>query len=124
MPGSLFVQKYSQLIKEAFPDINIIMGTHQPTDQDRFLKGVKELRCQTISLSQTMNYLIKGVIRVPEYFPMTKDNDEKTKPKADEAAANERPNANIKPPQYMIITEGFDPSKLDKIIKEAIETKK
>src|SRR5512139_2524162 len=33
-----FIQKYSQLIKEAFPDINMIMDTHQPTDRDRFLK--------------------------------------------------------------------------------------
>jgi hypothetical protein len=41
------------------------MGTHQPTDRDRFLKGVKELLCQTLSPPQTMNDLIRGTIRLP-----------------------------------------------------------
>ncbi len=60
-----FIQKYSQLIKEEFSDINLIMGTHQPTDRDRFRKGVKELLCQTLSPPQTMNDLIRGTLRLP-----------------------------------------------------------
>ena len=53
------------MIKEAFCDINLIMGMHQPTEQDRFRKGVKELLCQTISPPQSMNDLIKGTIKLP-----------------------------------------------------------
>jgi predicted metal-binding protein len=60
-----FVKIYSRLIKEAFPDIKLIMGTHQPTDRDRFRKGVKELLCQTLSPPQTMNDLIKGTMKIP-----------------------------------------------------------
>lgn len=60
-----FIQKYSQLIKEVFPDINIIMGTHQPPDRSQFLRGVKELLCQTLSPPQTMNDLIRGTIKTP-----------------------------------------------------------
>jgi predicted metal-binding protein len=60
-----FVKIYSQLIKAAFPDINLVMGTHQPTDRERFRKGVKELLCQTLSPPQTMNDLIKGTIKLP-----------------------------------------------------------
>ena len=61
-----FVKQYSQLIKEAFPDIKLVMGTHQPADRDRFLRGVKELLCQTLSPPQTMNDLIRGTIRIPQ----------------------------------------------------------
>jgi hypothetical protein len=34
-------------IKSEFSDINLLMGTHQPADRDRFVQGIKELRCQT-----------------------------------------------------------------------------
>lgn len=60
-----FVKKYSELIKEAFPDIILVMGTHQPADRPRFLRGVKELLCQTLSPPQTMNDLIRGTIKIP-----------------------------------------------------------
>jgi hypothetical protein len=60
-----FVEKYSQLIKGAFPDINIIMGTHQPADRNRFLLGVKELLCQSLASPQTMNDLIRGTLKIP-----------------------------------------------------------
>ncbi len=52
------------MIKEAFPDINLIMGTHQPTERDRFRKGVKELLCQTISPPQNID-LVKGTSKLP-----------------------------------------------------------
>lgn len=60
-----FVKKYSELIKGAFPDINIIMGTHQPVDRHRFHRGVKELLCQTLSPPQTMNDFIRGTMKIP-----------------------------------------------------------
>lgn len=52
---------------------------------------------------------------------MTKDKDENTKPQKDET---EKPNTDIKPPEYMVITEGFDPSKVEKLVKKVIETEK
>lgn len=61
-----FIKSYAALIKREFPDINIVMGTHQPTDRDRFQRGVKELLCQTLTAPQTMNDLIRGTIKIPE----------------------------------------------------------
>jgi len=61
-----FVKKYSELIKGAFPDIKIVMGTHQPADRNRFLRGVKELLCQTLSPPQTMSDMIRGTMKIPE----------------------------------------------------------
>jgi len=61
-----FIPKYMDLIKQAFPDINIVMGTHQPVDKERFKKGVKELLCQTLNPSQTMNNMIRGTIKIPQ----------------------------------------------------------
>jgi predicted metal-binding protein len=61
-----FIHKYTALIKREFPDINIVMGTHQPVDRDHFVRGVKELLCQTLARPQTMNDLIRGTIKIPE----------------------------------------------------------
>jgi predicted metal-binding protein len=60
-----FIKTYAALIKREFPDINIVMGTHQPVDRDRFKRGVKELLCQTLARPQTMNDLIRGHIKIP-----------------------------------------------------------
>jgi hypothetical protein len=68
LPGAPlpFVKKYSELIKGTFPDIKICMGTHQPADRNRFLRGVKELLCQTLSPPQTMSDMIRGTMKIPE----------------------------------------------------------
>jgi predicted metal-binding protein len=60
-----FIQKYTALIQREFPDIKIVLGTQRPTDRDRFRRGVKELLCQTLAAPQTMNDLIRGVIKIP-----------------------------------------------------------
>jgi len=60
-----FLPKYTAVIKEAFPEIKIIAGTHQPPDRQQFLKGVKELLCQTLTGPQTMADLIRGSMRIP-----------------------------------------------------------
>jgi predicted metal-binding protein len=62
-----FVNSYINLINREFPGIIIVKGTHQPTDRDRFQRGVKELLCQTLARPQTMNDLIRGTINIPEY---------------------------------------------------------
>jgi predicted metal-binding protein len=61
-----FINMYVDLIKTRFPEINLVMGTHQPTDKERFRSGVKELLCQTLAAPQTMNDLIKGTIKIPQ----------------------------------------------------------
>jgi predicted metal-binding protein len=60
-----FVKKYQALIKTVFPDINIIMGTHQPRDRHHFVRGVQELLCQTLASPQTMADLIRGTMKIP-----------------------------------------------------------
>jgi predicted metal-binding protein len=47
-----FIKPYTALIKREFPGINIVMGTHQPGARDRFVRGVKELLCQTLAAPQ------------------------------------------------------------------------
>jgi hypothetical protein len=52
---------------------------------------------------------------------MSNDQDNDSKPQENEPASNEKPNPNIKPPEYMVITEGFDPPRVGKIIKKVLE---
>jgi len=61
-----FIKPYTALIKREFPGINIVLGTHRPTDRDNFQKGVKELLCQTLTRPQTMNDLIRGTLKIPQ----------------------------------------------------------
>jgi len=61
-----FIHKYVEVIKDTFPQLDIVMGTHKPVEKRLFQKGMKELLCQTISLPQTMNDMIKGTIKIPE----------------------------------------------------------
>ena len=61
-----FVQKYVGIIKKAYPDLEIVMGTHQPVDKTHFQKGLKELLCQTLSPPQTMNDMIRGNLKIPQ----------------------------------------------------------
>jgi len=61
-----FIKPYTTLIKREFPGINLVMGTHRPGERDRFMRGVKELLCQTLAPPQTMNDLIRGTIKMPQ----------------------------------------------------------
>jgi predicted metal-binding protein len=61
-----FVQKYVEVIKKAYPDLEIVMGTHQPVDKYDFKKGIKELLCQTLSPPQTMTDMIRGNLKIPQ----------------------------------------------------------
>ena len=61
-----FIKPYTTLIKREFPDINIVMGTHQPSERGHFNLGVKELLCQTLAAPQTMNDLIRGTLKIPQ----------------------------------------------------------
>ncbi len=61
-----FIKKYSEIIKEEYPNIELVMGTHQPGDRTMFQKGVKELLCQTLASVQTMSDMIRKTIKIPQ----------------------------------------------------------
>ncbi|GBF32956.1 hypothetical protein DCCM_2053 [Desulfocucumis palustris] len=52
-----FKQKYEAVIKEAYPEIKIVMGTHTPPDPAVFRQEVKDLLCAE---RFTMSDLILG----------------------------------------------------------------
>jgi predicted metal-binding protein len=59
-----FINKYTEVVKKAYPELTLIMGTHKPVDKKEFAKGVKELLCQTLTPGQTMNDMIRGTLKV------------------------------------------------------------
>lgn len=61
-----FIKSYTALIKREFSGINMVMGTNRPADRDRFVRGVKELLCQSLARPQTMNDLIRGTLKIPQ----------------------------------------------------------
>jgi predicted metal-binding protein len=62
-----FVHQYKKVIKEHFPGLELVLGTHQPNrSKEEFRRGVKELLCQTLNAPQTMADLIRGTIKTPE----------------------------------------------------------
>jgi predicted metal-binding protein len=62
-----FVHKYVEVIKENFPKLEIVQGTHQPAGTlADFRRGVKELLCQTLASTQTMADMIRGTMKTPQ----------------------------------------------------------
>ena len=58
-----FLRKYEKTIKEKYPELTIIHGTHTPKDKERFRKEVKELLCPTVCAVQDMTDIIKGTVK-------------------------------------------------------------
>lgn len=58
-----FVKKYQKVIREAYPDLKIVLGTHAPLDKTRFREDMKELLCPTIHEVQDMNNMIMGSLK-------------------------------------------------------------
>ena len=58
-----FLKKYQAVIAKAYPDLEIVSGTHIPKDKNQFRNDVKELLCPTVSDVQDMNDMIKGTIK-------------------------------------------------------------
>lgn len=52
-----FKEKYARIIREAYPDANLVMGTHTPKEPREFQEEVKEMLCAE---RLTMSDLIKG----------------------------------------------------------------
>lgn len=61
-----FIEKYAKIIRKAYPDLQIVMGTHKPIDKDEFRRAARELLCPTISVPQTMNDIVKGTLKLPD----------------------------------------------------------
>ena len=61
-----FLKKYQSVIRDAYPDLEIIMGTHIPKDKELFRQDVQELLCPTGVNIQDMNDLIKGRLKRSE----------------------------------------------------------
>ena len=60
-----FLKNYERVIRAAYPDLELVFGTHAPKDKDEFRAGVKELLCQTVARPQEMNAMIKGTLQKP-----------------------------------------------------------
>lgn len=58
-----FLNKYQAVIAQAYPDLEIVSGTHIPKDKMQFRSDVKELLCPTVSVIQDMNDIIKGTLQ-------------------------------------------------------------
>lgn len=58
-----FLKKYRAVIAEAYPDLEIVFGTHIPKDKKQFQHDVKELLCPTVCKVQDMNDIIKGTLK-------------------------------------------------------------
>lgn len=58
-----FLKKYRAVIAEAYPDLEIVLGTHIPKDKKQFQSNVKELLCPTVCKVQDMNDIIKGTLK-------------------------------------------------------------
>jgi len=58
-----FLNKYQAVIAQAYPDLEIVSGTHIPKDKMQFRSDVKKLLCPTVSVVQDMNDIIKGTLQ-------------------------------------------------------------
>ena len=61
-----FVHKYEEVIKKNFPNLELVLGTHQPSPPAEFRQGLKELLCQTLAGTQTMADMIRGTMKTPQ----------------------------------------------------------
>ena len=57
-----FKEKYAREIQKAYPDVNLVMGTHSPSDPKKFRGDVKEMLCAS---RVTMADLIKEYSGTP-----------------------------------------------------------
>jgi len=61
-----FLKKYQAVIAEAYPNLEIVLGTHIPKDKEQFRQDVRELLCPTVSEVQDMNDIIRGTLKKKE----------------------------------------------------------
>jgi len=61
-----FLEKYQAVIARAYPDLEIVPGTHIPKERMQFQNDVKELLCPSATEVQDMNDIIKGTLKRPK----------------------------------------------------------
>ena len=61
-----FLGKYEKEIRNAYPYLKIVHGTHKPVDADIFKEAVQEMLCPTVRIPQDMNDLITREFIFPE----------------------------------------------------------
>jgi len=61
-----FLKLYQKVVKEHYPELEIVLGTHTPKDNKQFQREVRELLCPTVSHPQDMNDVIKGTLNLPD----------------------------------------------------------
>ncbi len=61
-----FLKTYEEVVKNACPELDIVLGTHTPSDKKEFRRGVRELLCPTVSKHQSMNDIVRGTIELPD----------------------------------------------------------
>lgn len=58
-----FVKKYQEVIRNSFPELEIVLGTHVPIDKTQFRDDMKELLCPGSYEVQDMNNMIRGNLK-------------------------------------------------------------
>jgi predicted metal-binding protein len=58
-----FLKKYERIIRDAYPHVTLIHGTHTPRDKQEFRAEVKELLYPTVCIPQDMNDVIKKTVK-------------------------------------------------------------
>ena len=53
-----FIARYDRIIRDNYPELEIVHGTHTPKDKIVFQGEVRELLCPTVSIPQDMNDVI------------------------------------------------------------------
>jgi len=61
-----FIEKYAKIIREKYPDLEVVMGTHKPVDKGEFKRGIRELLCPTIYAPQAMGDIMRGTLKLPD----------------------------------------------------------
>lgn len=58
-----FMTKYQYVIRQEFPNLKVVLGTHIPKDKTQFREDMHELLCPTVGATQDMNTMITGIIK-------------------------------------------------------------
>jgi len=61
-----FLKQYEKVIKNNYPGLEIVHGTHTPKDRRKFQRDVKELLCPSDSNTQDMNDVIMGTLKTKD----------------------------------------------------------
>ncbi len=58
-----FIKKYEKIIRETYPEITLVHGTHTPRDKSKFREVVEELLYPAVCGPQDMNDVIQRTVK-------------------------------------------------------------